>query len=101
MTPSAIELTPEEAIHLHLAMVGEATDPTDHIFTERVATITEGQLKHKPVPKTTVSILHSNSTFIFYVQIILPSLLCNNLIFYQRIAATKGLGFGAAITCNA
>ncbi len=81
MTPSAIELTTEEAMHLNLAMVGETTVPADRIVLETVAAITEGVIKHKPVPKTTVSILHSNSTFLLYVQIILSSALCNNLIF--------------------
>ena len=81
MTSSAIELTTEEAMHMNLAIVGEATVPANRIVPETVASITEGQLEHKVVPKRTVSRPHSNSTFLLYVQIILPSALCNNLIF--------------------
>ena len=89
MTPLAIELTTEEAMHPHLAMVGEATVLADQILTETMATITEGQLKHKAVPKTIISVLYSSSTFLIYVQIILPSSL-HNIFFYQRLAIAKG-----------
>ena len=80
MSPSTIELTIDEAAHLNLAMVGEATILADRIVPETVAAITDGQLEHKAVPKRTVSIPHSNSIFLLYVQIILPFALCNKLI---------------------
>ena len=73
MSPSAIELTTDEAAHPNLTMVGEATIPADWIVPEMVPAITEGQLQHKAVPKTTVCISHSNSTFPVYVQIMLTS----------------------------
>ena len=81
MNLSAIEITPKEAMHPHLALVGQATNEVDHILTERVAEITEGAVKHKPLPNTTVSILHFNSIVLLYAQIILLYSLHNNLNF--------------------
>ena len=42
MTPIAIELTIDEAAHLNLAMVGEATILVDRIVLEMVPAIIEG-----------------------------------------------------------
>ena len=80
MTPSAIELTIDEVADPNLAMVGEATIPTYRIVLETMLAIIKGQLENKAVTKRTVCIPHSNSTFLFYVQIMLPSALRNNLI---------------------
>ena len=81
MTPSAIELTSEEAMHPNLTMVGEATVPAFQIVLETLPATTEGQVEQKVVPRTTVSRPHCNSTFILYVQLILSSALRNTLLF--------------------
>ena len=67
MTPSAIELTSEEAMHPNLATVGEAIVPAFRMVPETLLATTEGHVEQKAVPRKIVSRPYCNSTFILYV----------------------------------
>ena len=69
-------------MHPHLALFGQATIEVNHILIEMVVDLIEGAVKDKLLSKTTVSILHSNSTILLlYAHIILTYSLLNILNF--------------------